>query len=41
MNYFTKKTKNTYHRPGQMNEEILKDPHIQIYHDHQSKGVTF
>lgn len=36
-----RKQKSTYHRPGQMNEEILKDPHIQIYHDHQSKGVTF
>lgn len=33
MNYFTKKTnkKSAYHRPGQMNKEILKDLHVQIY----------
>lgn len=44
MNYSTKKTKQskakqtTYHWPGQMNKEILKDLHIR---DHRSKGVTF
>jgi len=36
-----RKQKSTYHRPGQMNKQILKDLHIQIYYDHRSKGVTF
>lgn len=44
MNYSTKKTKQsqakktTYHWPGHMNKEILKDLHVR---DHRSKGVTF
>lgn len=44
MNYSTKKTKQskakqtTYHWPGQMNKEILKDLYVR---DHHSKGVTF